>query len=185
MKKWIYLIIPGTMLAVFLVFYFAHEKERTERETSRKAVMAQKLAEEARIKAETEEQARKDAARKHAEREAEEKRKEDERQAKQAAADKQIRDETNAARAEADNFSKQAQELQAQLEQLRKDKDRMSREAFDLAKEVELAKVARRNAELEAQRMVEMIARRAADSALTRPPMVPPTTTAAAGRPRG
>jgi len=38
---------------------------------------------------------------------------------------------------------------------------------------VELARIARRNAELEIQRMTEMVSRRAADSSLTRPPVIP------------
>lgn len=174
MKKWIYLIIPSILLGLFLVFYFSHQKETQEKQRVRSAALAKKLADEKAAKEAAERQAREDAAKKQAEREAEEKRKENERRAKQAAIDKQIKDETDAARAEANKFAKEAQALEAQLEKLRKDKDRIGREAFDLAKQVELAKVARRNAELESQRMVEMISRRAADSSLTRPPMLPP-----------
>lgn len=173
MKKWIYLIIPGILLTVFLVFYFSHQKEATAREEARSTALAKKIADEKALKEKAEQQAREDAAKKQAEREAEEKKKEDERRAKQAAADKQIRDETNQARAEADKAHKELQQLEIALDKLRKDKDRLTREAFDLAKQVELAKVARRNAELESQRMVEMISRRAADSSLVRPPMIP------------
>ena len=99
--------------------------------------------------------------------------KEDERRAKQMAADKEIRDGTNAALAEADKYSKEANALQIELDRLQKEKDRLGREAFDLAKQVEAAKVERRNAELESQRMIEMIARRASDSSLVRMPAPP------------
>ena len=42
----------------------------------------------------------------------------------------------------------------------------------DLAKQVELSRIARRNAELEIQRMTDMIVKRAGDSSLTRPPII-------------
>ena len=45
--------------------------------------------------------------------------------------------------------------------------------AFD-AKKVELARIARRTAELEIQRTTEMITRRAEQSSMTRPPPPPP-----------
>jgi hypothetical protein len=60
------------------------------------------------------------------------------------------------------------------LDSVRKAKDKANRESFDLAKQVELAKVAKRNAEFEVQRTTEMISRRAADSSLTRLPPPPP-----------
>lgn len=179
MKKWIYLIIPGVLLGLFLIFYFSHQKESQAREAERTAIATKKKADEQRTKEEAEQRAREDAAKKQAEREAEEKKKEDERRAKQAAIDKEIRDTTEAARAEAARYQKDAQTLQTQLEQLHRDKDRLSREAFDLQKQVEAAKVERRNAELESQRMIEMIVRRASDSSLVRMPVMPPVPTAA------
>lgn len=174
MKKWIYLIIPGILLGLFLIVWFGHQKERQEREAKRAAVLAKKMAEEKAAKEDSERRAREDAAKKQAEREAEAKAKEEERRAKQAAIDKQIKDETEAARKEADKFHKELMALEIEIDRLRKQRDGLTREAFELAKQVEMAKVARRNAELESQRMVEMIARRAADSSLTRPPMLPP-----------
>jgi hypothetical protein len=173
MKKWMYLIFPGAMLALFLVFYVSHMKTAEENERVRTEVAAKKKADEEKKKKEAEDRAREDAAKKQAEREAEEKKKEDERRAKQMAADKEIRDGTNAALAEADKYSKEANALQIELDRLQKEKDRLGREAFDLAKQVEAAKVDRRNAELESQRMIEMISRRASESSLVRMPAPP------------
>lgn len=174
MKKWIYLIVPFVGMALFMVVYLSYEKQRSAKELARKEAVAQKQADEKKRKDEAEQKAREDAAKKQAEREAEEKKKEEERRAKLAKQDAEIKADIDAARAEADKFAKDAQSLEIQLDRLRKDKDRMMRETFDLLKQVELARVARRNAELEAQRMLETIGRRVADSNMTRPPPPPP-----------
>jgi hypothetical protein len=178
MKKWMYLIFPGVMLGLFLVFYFSHTKEMEAKEVKNKQVAADKAAKEKKAKDESERLAREDAAKKQAEREAEEKKKDEDRRAKQAAIDKQIRDETLAAKAEGDKAAKEAADLEIQLDRLRKDKDRLGREAFDAAKAVEAAKVVRRNAELDSQRVLEQISKRAHDSSLVRPPPVPPAPAA-------
>ena len=109
-----------------------------------------------------------------AEREAEEKKKDEDGRAKQAAIDKQIKDETAAANAEADKLHKEVTALQVELDRLQKDRDSLGRQAFDAARQVEAAKVERRNAEMESQRVLEMIVKRAADSSLTRLPPPPP-----------
>jgi uncharacterized protein involved in exopolysaccharide biosynthesis len=181
MKKWMYLIFPGVMLGLFLIFYVSHMKTSEQNEAARKEVAAKKTAEEKRMKEESEQRAREDAAKKQAEREAEEKKKEDDRRAKQAAIDKEIADGIAAAKADADKAHKQLTDLEVQLDALKKEKDRLGRETFEAAKAVEAARVARRNAELESQRMLEMIVKRAADSSLTRMPQ-PPAPAAPAGR---
>ena len=88
MKKWMYLIFPGAMLGLFLVFYFSHQKETEARESARQATIAKKKADDDRQKQDAENRARADAAKKQAEREAEEKKKDEDRRAKQAAIDK-------------------------------------------------------------------------------------------------
>lgn len=176
MKKWMYLIFPGAMLGLFLVFYFSHQKESEVREASRQATIAKKKAEDDRQKQDAENRARADAAKKQAEREAEEKKKDEDRRAKQAAIDKQIKDETAAAIADADKLHKEVAALQIELDRLQKERDAIGRQAFDAARQVEGAKVERRNAEMESQRVLEMIVKRAAESSLTRlpPPPSPP-----------
>jgi hypothetical protein len=173
MKKWMYLIFPGVMLGVFLVIYFAHEKEADLRERTRAEEVMKKKAEDKRQKDIAEEKAKESAQKAQKEREQEEAKKDAERQAKSAAIDKEIADTTAAAVAEADKNAKQAAALEVELDRLHKAKDQLSRQTFDLAKQVELAKVDKGNAEMESQRMVEMIARRAAESSMTRMPMPP------------
>ena len=63
-----YLIFPGAMLGLFLVFYFSHQKETEAREATRQAAIAKKKAEDDRQKQDAENRARVDAAKKQAER---------------------------------------------------------------------------------------------------------------------
>lgn len=174
MKKWMYLIFPGIMLAAFLVFYMSHKKEAEQKEIAMKAKAETERIEAEKKKKEAEQKAREDARKRQEEREAEERKKEEEKAAKQAKDDKMVRDQIAEYTAKADAAQKQVNALEIELDRLRKEKDRVSRETFDLAKQVELTRIARRNAELEIQRMNEMIVRRASESSLVRPPPVPP-----------
>jgi hypothetical protein len=174
MKKWMYLIFPGIMLAGFLVMYMGHKKAAEEKEQVAMAKATADKAEADRKKKEAEQKARDDARKRQEEREAEEAKKEAEKAAKQAKDDKMVRDQIAEFTAKADSAQKQLNGLEAELDRLRKEKDRVSRETFDLAKQVELARIERRNAELDIQRMTEMIVRRASESSLVRPPAIPP-----------
>jgi hypothetical protein len=173
MKKWMYIIFPSIMLAGFLVIYFSHKEQSEAKERAHIALVAKEKAEADEKKRIAEAKAREDAQKRQEEREAEEKRKADEKAARQAADDKKVRDQTAEYTAKAEAAAKQVAALETELDNLRKEKDKTSRETFDLAKQVELARIARRNAELEIQRMTEMVARRAAESSLTRPPALP------------
>jgi len=174
MKKWMYLIAPAIMMAGFMVVYFSYVEKAHAKEAAQKAAIEQekKAAEEKKRLAEA--KAREDAKKRQDERDEEERKKAKEKADKQAADDKKVRDATNEFLAKGKAAEEKGSQLQTQLENLRKEKDRLSRETFDIAKQVELARIARRNAELEIQRMTEMIARRASDSSMTRPPAVPP-----------
>ena len=174
MKKWLYVISVGSMLAIFLVFYLSATKQHEERERQRAAqVAAKKAAEDAR-KADIEAKAREDAEKRAAQRAADEAKKEADRVAKWDAEGQKIQDATNKYNADADASAKKAAELEVQLTALRADKEKLNREAFDLAKGVELGKIARRDAELEIQRTTAMIARRAEQSTLTKLTVVTP-----------
>jgi hypothetical protein len=170
MKKWMFVLFPGIMLAIFLTFFLSHKKEMQERETARLATAA-RLQQETDAKKKADEAAEhRDAVKRSEERVVEEKRKADERAAKQAAADKEVTDATDKALADGDKAAQEARRLEMELENLRKTKNLLSREAFEVAQQNELAKVARRNAELEEQRTIEMIANRADNSLMSRPP---------------
>lgn len=178
MKKWMYLIFPAIMLAGFLVIYFSHKEKAEAKEREHIAQVAREKAESEEKKKIAEAKAREDARKRQEERDAEERKKQEEKDAKQAADDKKVRDQTAEYTAKANAAAKQVAALEAELDRLRKEKDATNRETFELAKQVELARIARRNAEMEIQRMTEMVARRAAESSLTRPPPLPTAPTA-------
>jgi hypothetical protein len=170
MKKWMYVISVGSMLAIFLGFYFSETKKHEAKERQRAiTVAAQKAAEDAR-KAAIEEAARADAAKRAAQRAADEAKKEADRIAKWEAVGREVQEATDKHNADADRFAKRAAELELQLSALRAQKEQLNREAFELAKQVELGKVNRRTAELEIQRITEMISRKAAASSLAHAP---------------
>lgn len=173
MKKWMYLLFPGIMLVGFIFVYMSHVEEAHQKaEVVKQRVEKEKSDAEAKKKA-AEAKAREDAQKRQEEREAEERKKQEEKEAKQAADDKKVRDQTAEYAAKGESAQKQVLALEAELDRLRKERDKTSRDSFDIAKRIELARIARRNAELEIQRMTEMVSRRAADSSLTRPPVIP------------
>ncbi len=174
MKKWSYLISVGSMLAVFLFFYLSHMKELEIRDKQRAEEVAKLQKEEAERQALIETKAREDAERRAAERAANEAKKEADRLAKWEAENQRIKDATDEANAKGDAFAKEISQLEIQLNSLRTEKEKLNREAFEFSKRVEEARIAKRNAELEIQRMTDMIARKANDSALTRMPPAPP-----------
>jgi len=174
MKKWMYVISVSTMLAIFLALYYAEANkiDLREKEAAAKAA-ALKLADDTH-KAEIEAKARADAEKRAADRAADEAKKEAEKVAKWEAEGKKIQDATDKYNAQAEASAKQAAEMEIELSALRAAKEKLNREAFDLAKQVERGKIDRRTAELEIQRTVEIIARKAAESSLTRVNVVAP-----------
>lgn len=173
MKKWIYVLAPVCMLVVFLFFYFSFSKQLEERERVVAAkVAADKKAEDER-KAAIETKAREDAERRAAARAAEEAKKEADRLAKWNAESQKIQDATDSYNKEADALAKTVSDLTVQLDALRKAKETANRDYLEAIKRVERARIAKRTAEFEIQRMTDMIASRAANSAMARPPAAP------------
>lgn len=174
MKKWLYVIAVGGMLTVFLFFYFGFRKEAELKEKHhQEQIAAQQKAENER-KAVIERKAREDAEKRATERAAAEAKKEADRLAKWEAESRKIQEATDAANTKAEAFSKHISQLEVNLNALRTNKEKLSRETFEFAKQVEQARIDKRNAEMEIQRMTDMIAKRAADSTLTRMPPPPP-----------
>ncbi len=173
MKKWMYVIFPGVMLVLFLIVYTSHVKEAEERERQRIANVEKQRQEEEAKKAEAERLAAEDAKKRQVEREQEERKKEEDRQRKQDAADKEVSDKTAEYRAKADAAQKQVNALELELDRLHKNKEQASRDDFDTAKQVELARVAKRNAELQEQHLTQMIAARADTSMMAQMPPPP------------
>ncbi len=176
MKKWMYVISVSLLLAVWLAIYFPAIKVTEAREAARQVeLQRQKDAAEAHRKA-IERQAQADAtrraaetARKEAEAEAAAKKKWDDQSA-------QIQADTDKAKASIAKSKKEIAALEAELTSLNKAKDKDNREDFELLKSVELARVNQFNAELEIQRMVDMIAQRASNSVMASPGPLPPAS---------
>jgi len=89
---------------------------------------------------------------------------------------KSLRDQTSDYTTQAAKLSKEITDLESQIAQNRNAKENLARENLALAKTVELMKINRRNAELEIQRTMEMVAKKLNDSSIAvSPPPLPPT----------
>src|SRR6185295_12189387 len=138
MKKWMYVISVGSMLAIFLVFYLSETKKHEERERQRLAAAAQVKATKDAEKKRIEEAARADAEKRRKDREEADAKKEADRLAKWEADNRSIQEATDKHNAAADRSAKQSAQLELQLTDLRAQKERLNREAFELSKQVEL-----------------------------------------------
>jgi len=173
MRKWLYVVGPGLMLAVFLFFYFASKAETEARERTEKIEAARQRAEADEKKHQAEAKARDDAERRNAERLAAEAKAEKDKQQRYDSDMSRIKDDTDRSTALTESNATQVSELTVELDSLHKQKDSLSREGFEIQKKVELAQVARENAELDIQRMVQIIANKADESTLTKMPPPP------------
>jgi hypothetical protein len=167
MKKWMYVIFPGLGLALFLALYFPAKARYEAGEASRAAAVAAQKAADEEHRHQIEERARQDSLRRAAENAKAEAEKEANRIAKWAQQSAEIQHDTDGYNADIAKDTKEVDELEKELEALHTRKDQLTREDFDLLKQVELARVGQSNADLEIQRMVEMIATRAGGSSLT------------------
>lgn len=168
-----YVITPLVLCALFGVYYFQFAQEQQIKEAQKKKEVATKVAEEKRKKDEIEAKARADADERTRKREEEQAKKEADRRAKWEGQGQEIADATKKYTAQAEASAKQAADLEAQLTALRKQKEASGRESFELMKKVELARIDKRNAELEIQRLHAMVAKRATESGAAQLPPPP------------
>jgi hypothetical protein len=179
MKKLLltYVVTPGIMFGIFLFFYNGAVKEMHAKEERQRIEKAEKDKVEADRKAVIEQKALADAEKRQKDREAEDAKKAAEKEAAYAKVMTQLASDTTDENAQADKLAKEVGGLEISISQARSNKEKLNRETFDLAKEVELAKVNRRNAEIEIQRMVEIAGKKVADSsvAVLPPPNMQPT----------
>lgn len=169
-----YFIVPGALLLGFLFVYNGAMKEMTEKENRKQAEIAAIKAEDDRRRADLDRKATEDAQRRQAEREAEEKAKADKREKDYTDAMTLLKNEADKYASEADAAAAEAAKLEIELANLRTQREKTNREAFELSKQVETAKIARRTAELEIQRMVDMVAQRIGASSFAAMPPPPP-----------
>jgi hypothetical protein len=174
MKKWFYVLFPTILLVIFILVYFDSRAETAKMDADRKEQMAKEKAEADQKKAIAEAKAHEDAERRNKEREAEEAKAAKDKEDKYIADMAHIKADTDRSNASAEAFAKQVSDLTIELDTLHKQKDALTRESFELLKKIELAEVARHNAELEIQRYTEMIAEKADQSSMTKMPPAPP-----------
>ncbi len=176
MKKWLYVISVGGLTILFVIPYLASRKEAEAKEKERLAVAAKAASDLAERKKQDEEKARKDAEDRENKRKAEEKAKEEETRRKWDEQGQEIQKDTDGFLARADKASKEVSRLEADLDSLRKLREKTNREAFDSAKLVEKATVEKQTAELRTQYLLEQIVARAAASSMAKPPAPPVAT---------
>lgn len=172
-----YLLVPGIMFAIFIFFYLGAVKEMDKKAADKAAKVAAEAKADADRKAEIERKAVEDAEKRQKERDAADAKKAQEKEEAYQKVMTQLKTETDDYNAQADKLAKEAADLEISISQTRTNKEKLNRETFDLAKEVELAKINRRNAEIEIQRMVEVAGKKVADSSVAiapPPPMTPP-----------
>jgi hypothetical protein len=169
-----YVIVPAVLLAVFAVLYTGARKEMEAKHQAQIEAKA-KVDETDRIrKAEIDRRATEDAKRRQDEQAAANKAKEDKKQRDYDDAMKKLKDEANDYATQADKLAKEAADLEIQISQARTDKERLNRETLEFSKQIELAKINRRTAELEIQRMIEIVGRKLNESSIAIPPPPPP-----------
>lgn len=168
-----YVIAPIVLLAVFGFLYKGALKEMGVKEQARIEAKAKKDAEEKKRKDEIDARATLDAQKRQAEREAQDRAREDKKIKEYQDAMKALKDEADKYRSEADKLAKEIADLDLQISQGHADKEKLNKETFELGKRVEQSKIARRNAEIEIQRMVEIVGKKLNESPLAVPPPPP------------
>jgi len=144
------------------------------KEAAHKAEIAAAKAEEDAHRKQVESVAQADAEKRQKEREKEEQAKMLKKEKDYNDAMAKLKHESDGYAAEATKLSNEANQLEIALVNGRILRDKTSRESFELNKQVELAKINRRSAELEIQRLVEMVGNKAAGSSLAAMPPPPP-----------
>lgn len=156
-----YVIVPVVLIAIFGGIYWQHSRTAAA-DAAAKAVEVTRLkAEEEAKKEEAGRKAREDAAARAAARAAEEKRKEEEIQAKWESDSAKIAADTALYKEQAVALTRDLAVLEKERNEVRSSKKAVSDESFDLARKVELTRIAKRAAEMEVQRTTEILIRKA------------------------
>jgi hypothetical protein len=170
MKRF-YLIAPLLLLGAFGYIFWQDHAASKIREDAAIAQAKQQAQETADKKAADERAAREASERRAAEREAEEKKREDDRRAKWEADSALIAAETARYKLQVEKSTQEIAELEKKLTDLRAENKRRASESFEAALETERLQIKRRTTELEAQRIVHVIAQRAIASQAIVPPV--------------
>jgi hypothetical protein len=178
---YLYLILPAILLVVFLFTpgfgYFAAQEKLEARELASEQESERLKAEEEAKRADIQKRAEEDALERQREREEQDRLKEEKKRKDYEDGIARLKEDIATYSADSDTFTKELNALQLQLSKLRDKKEVEDRQTLELAKQVELAKIERRTAELEIQRMVTMVSKTLTSSPLLKPtpPPAPPT----------
>lgn len=170
-----YIIVPIVLLATFGFLYRGAYQDINTKIAQKKAEAAAKVAAEEANKKRIEEIAQKEAAAKQAERDAAEEAKRAKKEKEYADNMAKLENDTKGYLADSDEYTKEINKLEIALLNARSARDKTASEAFELSKKVEAAKVSRRSAELEIQRLIEMVRTKTSASPLA---IIPPPPSA-------
>jgi len=168
-----YLIVPIVLLAIFGILYKGAVKDMEAKAEHQQAVAKERADAEKKRKDEIELKATADAKKRQDEREAADLAKEEKKKRDYEEGLKALNDEATKYSTEADKLSKEVADLELQISQGRTDKEKLNSATFDLAKNAEQLKINRRNAELEVQRMIEMVSKKLSSNSVIVPPPPP------------
>jgi chromosome segregation ATPase len=170
-----YVMFPAVLLVAFAVYYTQFAKpEMAEQEAAAKQKITDQEAVDAARRADIEKKAQADAQVQQHAREEKDRLKQEKARHDREEADRQIAEETAKFENEAASLTKQIASMEKEISTLRANREDLSREVFEVAAKVELAKIDRQNAELEIQRMYGMVAQRVNDSFLAKLPSPTP-----------
>ncbi len=169
-----YFIIPALLLGGFIFLFRGASAKMEIKEAKHKAAIAAKIAIEDANRREIEKKSQEDAAKRQEERIKDEQAKIAKNEKNYSDAMAKLKADTETYAAETAKSNKAAAELEISLLNARINRDKYNRESFELSKQVELAKISRRNAELEIQRLIEMVGTKASTLASMPPPPPPP-----------
>ena len=121
-----YIIVPVTLLVVFLFFYRAALNEMTAKEKTHQEEVARVRIDEEHRKKEIEAKAEADARKRQEDRDREEREKAENKRKKYEDGINRLKEDVTTNLADSDKFSKEANDLELQINNLRNQKDRKS-----------------------------------------------------------
>jgi chromosome segregation ATPase len=170
-----YVVFPAVLLIAFGVYYTQIAKPEMEEQArvELRKTEEKNAADEARRK-EIEAKAQQDALVQSKAREEKDRLKQEQLQQAKDKQDRDTKEETEKYETQALSLTKQISDMEKEIASLRAQREQTSRDVFAAAAKVETAKIDRNNAELEIQRMYDMVAQKVGDSSLTKLPPPPP-----------
>jgi glucose dehydrogenase len=163
-----YLLIPLVLLALFGAAYAQHRQQREAELVARSTAASAAKAAAQEQQADAERKAREAADQRSAARQREAQQKEEAERVRRESETAQIEADTQAHLGQARQLRVELAAVERQLAAARSANAAETAQVLALAREVELARIAKRNAELELQRTTAILARCAAQSGLGR-----------------